>query len=159
MTKRKPAKVQVAVGDHVLIGGTRASYPGDWYVGTVLWVGKGDALVERYTLNGETWRQLISLLEIRAKGDALSTVQRAAAEAVREKQEAVREAEQALNRARSALFAKLDELAEGGLQVIPPDFDAIDARDTADRKVWERAEAEHEAARKASPDTELWGRV
>jgi hypothetical protein len=147
--KRKPAKQQpsVKVGDHVLLGGTRASYPGHWYLGMVLWAGNGDLLVERYTLNGERWRQQQSIHDVRAVGplSELVAIQNAASKEVAELVSTIGECESALGRARDALWARLEEMAEGGLKVIPPDFDAIEADQQARRALMERHETEHSA--------------
>jgi len=134
----------VAAGDFVLCGGTRASYPGEWYLGQVLWAGKGDALLERATQNGRTWREVIAVVEIRAVGtiEQLVTVQDEARKACAELTRAIHECTSELGRARDALFAKLDALAEGGLKVVPPDFEAIEDHGVALQATVEQADVE-----------------
>lgn len=125
----KPKAPLIVIGDFVLLGGTRASYPGGWYLGRVLWVGADDLLVEHSTQNGKTWRQVQHISSVRAIGTIaeLNSIQDAARKAVHEFRQQVTDCEQALGAARAALFAKIDVLAEGGLKVLPPDFDAIEA--------------------------------
>jgi hypothetical protein len=144
---RKPAsKPPAAIGDFVLLGGTRASYPADWYLGEVLWIGNGDVLVRRDTQNGQSWRQLYSSSEIRAAGtiDDLVAIRRQASESVQDFQSKIYACESALAAARDALFRKLDELAAGGLKIIPPDFAAIDADHQRDQAASEQYDIENE---------------
>lgn len=134
--------LKVEVNDWVLLGSTRASYPGEWCVGRVLWVGDNDLLVERSNQHGETWRDHKFMSDIRAVGDLgdLFTIKEQARIGVKALREAVAEAEQALGAARNALFAKLEELAAGGLKVVPPDFNAIHVDEANYRGFVEQAE-------------------
>jgi hypothetical protein len=145
-SRKRPKKTAVAVGDYVLCGGTRASYPGEWCLGSVLWVGTRDALLERSTLNGQTWRQTVVIPEIRAIGtiEELGKIKEQARKACAELTREIRKAESALGRARDNLFAKLDELAEGGLKIIPLDFEAIEAAHRRDQGAVEQADIEAE---------------
>lgn len=131
-------------GTSVLLGSCRASYPSDWYLGEVLASADGDLFIRRFTMNGKTWRETAHVTAVRAAGTIsdLVTIQRQAADAVREHQQAIRDAEQALGDARGALFAKLEKLSEGGLAIIPPDFAAIKGAYRADRAAVEDFEAE-----------------
>jgi hypothetical protein len=119
--------VAITVGDFVLCGGTSASYPGQWYLGEVLWVGDNDALIERSTMQGETWREVIHHSVIRAFGTIsdLGLIQETARKEVFDLQKKVIETEAALGAARDALWGHLKELVSGGLSVIPPDFSEI----------------------------------
>jgi hypothetical protein len=149
--RRKPAPPAIAVGDHVLCGGCQASYPNNWYLGYVLWVDGGDALIERSTMQGQTWREVIHLTEVRAVGTVpeLVTIERQARDAVAALMPAIRDAEHALGQARTTLFAKLEELAKGGLKVIPLDTAAIDAESHRVRAAVDQEWTESEARRNA----------
>lgn len=128
MANKSTQRVVINGGDYVLLGGTQASYPGHWYLGRVLWVGDTDILIKRSTVNGETWREVHFISEIRAVGSVsdLVSIQETAREECSTLQKIVREAETALGEARTNLFAKLERLAAGGLAVIPPDFSKIE---------------------------------
>lgn len=146
-------KLVVRVGDHVLMGGTRASYPGEWYMGSVVWIGSDEVLLHRDTLNGgNDWRQLCHIDEIRAVGTIadLVAIKRDASAGIRALQRKVSEAEHRLGAARERLFAKLEKLAARGLNVIPPDFPAMDREAKKRRRNWERADSEYKAQRKAA---------
>lgn len=134
------------IGDFVLCGGTRASLPSDWFFGQVIWVGSDDVLIQRTTQNGQTWRELIHTTAIRAFGttDDLVSIQSAARTAVKDLAQQIREAEVALGRARTALWAKVEELAEGGLKIIPPDFAEIERSQSAMRAIIEQADTEND---------------
>lgn len=137
--------MSVRPGDLVLMGGTRASYPGHWYIGRVLWIGDGDVLIQRDNAHGDRWRQLESALAIRAFGtmEKLVAVRKAAREAIRDLQRQINDAESALGSARDTLWKRLEELVEKGMvDAIPPDFAAIDAQHEETRAAVERAEQE-----------------
>lgn len=144
MAARKKAKSLPAfkVGDMLLLGGTRASYPGEWYHGKVLWFNADEVLVQRSNQNGETYTQIHWISEVRASGDYddLARIQNTARKGVDELRKKVSEAETALGQARDALWAHLETLAIGGLTV--PDFDAMAAEEAADRAVRERSDQE-----------------
>ncbi len=142
-TKIKP---KPQTGDFVLCGGTIASLPSDWFFGQVIWVGSDDVLIQRTTQNGQTWRELIHATTIRAFGatEDLVSIQSAARAAVKDLALQVREAEAALGRARIALWSKVEELAEGGLKVIPPDFADIERSQSAMRAIIEQADADND---------------
>jgi hypothetical protein len=144
--KRKPA-LAVGISDYVLLGGTRASYPEHWYYGQVLWIGDGDVLVQRSNAHGDRWREVISSSQIRAVGtrEKLSDLKRRASEGVRDLQRRIDEVTSALGDARDALFKHLDALAEKGLDIVPPDFVAIDAEIAERRAIQERTDAEGDA--------------
>jgi hypothetical protein len=131
---------EVKPGDFVLLGGTRASYPSTWYLAQVVWIGKAGVAVERSNAQGDRWLQTCFRSEIRAVGSIaeLATIQQQASDAVRKLVRDVHECESALGRARDAVFAKVDELAESGLNVIPPNFDQIEADKQQARDVVER---------------------
>jgi hypothetical protein len=135
---------ELKAGDFVLLGGTRASYPSNWYLATVMWIGKTGVAIERSNQNGERWLQTCHRSEIRAIGTIadLCTIQRQASDAVRALVKEVHERESALGSARDAVFAKVDELAKGGLKVIPPNFEEIEADNQAVRDVIERHDNE-----------------
>jgi hypothetical protein len=143
----------IKVGDTVLLGGTHASYPATWYMGGVLWVGDEEILVQRSTLNGESYSQLYTIYAVRAVGSVadLSKLQRDAVEAVKPLMKAVHEAESALGDARDKLHNHLDDLCTGGLlKHIPWDREASDAFDKAERSVVEKVDEEQLAAEAAS---------
>lgn len=147
---RRPTgkKITVTVGDFVLLGSTKASYPAHWYLGEVLAI-DGDALfIGRSTLNGDSRHEVSHKEDVRARGTIteLVRIQRAAEEDVRQLNAAIRESESALGAARDRLFARLDELAAGGLAIIPPDFDAIEAREENVRAIVSRDDEERMAA-------------
>ncbi len=139
---------EIVVGDHVLCGSSRASMPGGWFLGVVLWAGKGDFLIERATINGETWREVIHLSDVRAVGTIVELVQiqATARDAVRDLSRAEHEATEVLGRARSAVWAKVDALADGGLAVIPPDFAAIERHGESIMAVVGQADTERHLA-------------
>lgn len=141
---KKAAAPKIGTGDYVLCGGSPASYPSGWYLGEVLWAGPGDLLIERSTLNGQTWRETVAVSHIRAVGtiDELVTARCWASEAVRDLTGAINEAEQALEKARAALWARLDEMAALGVSVIPPDFDRINREGEEIRTVVGQADDE-----------------
>ena len=66
-TKPAPTPPPIKVDDLVLMGGSRASYPGYWYMGRVLWIGEVDVLIERGTMNGQAYRQLCLVSEVRGR--------------------------------------------------------------------------------------------
>ena len=136
------------IGDHVLLGGTSASYPAYWYLGKLLWVGKEDILIERSTQNGQTYVQHDSIYAVRAVGEIseLVKIQDVARRAVKELTDLVHEAEAALGDARAALHARLDELQKGGLKIEAFDQVAIDARDAEVHKILEKLDGNEEAA-------------
>ncbi|HEX2255629.1 MAG TPA: hypothetical protein VHG92_02820 [Afifellaceae bacterium] len=140
--KPKRRRLALQPGDTVLLGGTRASYPWHWHYGRVVWADERDALIERGSWHGESWREVVSIHEVRAVGDIaeLGRVKQLASEAVRELQKRVDEATSELGRARDALFAKLDELAEAEPAIFPPDFAAIDEAHAATRRAIEACE-------------------
>jgi hypothetical protein len=146
--KTKKPVLEIKQGDWVLLGSTRASYPGEWYVGGVLWVGHGDILVRRFATTGGEYNQLEPFEAVRAVGthQDLVEVKKIAADGVRELRKAVSDAESALGRARDALFARLNELAAAEPRIIPPDFSAIKERHRCEREIHERFEEERCAA-------------
>ncbi|MCW5695828.1 MAG: hypothetical protein KIS96_03725 [Bauldia sp.] len=125
--RKRAALPDVKIGDYVLIGSTSASFPGNWSTGLVLWVGKGDVLIERANQNGGTWREVDSILHVRAHGtlEHCWEAQRRAGEVVRDLIRAAHEAESALVSARDKVWNKLDEFASG-LAITMPDFAAIE---------------------------------
>lgn len=143
------SKITVNVGDFVLLGGTRASYPNDWFLGEVLHNDRGYLFVARSTLNGDRWHQIASIGDVRARGsiDELVRVQEAARKEVQQLRAEIAACEQALGAARDRLFNRLDELAAGGMPIIPPDFDAIEAGEKELRAVIERGDDEDAARR------------
>lgn len=147
MTKKKGrprAQVPVKVGDHVLIGTNVASYPGQWICGAVLWAGPTELLIERSNGHGDRWCQLQYRSQVLAAGtiEELVRVSLEAQNAVREQRRVIFDAEAALGRARDALWAKLEEMHEKGLEIAIPDFDRIEADHDADRRALERADEE-----------------
>lgn len=132
------------VGDHVLLGGTHASLPGTWYLGKVLWLGDEDILLERYTQNGQCYRQLDTIYAVRASGSLsdLNKLQANARVAVKELTDTIHEAERALGSARDALHNKLADLANGDLKIIPWDREANDACDQDQLAVAEKLDEE-----------------
>ena len=149
MARKSQKHPSIPVGQFVLAGGGRASLPGDWFLGEVLWAGNGDVLISRSTMNGDSYRQLLSVSNIRAIGtiEQLSDAQHKAAGAVREMRRRVSEAESALNRSRDAVWAKLNEMVEGGLKVIPPDFEQAERDRVATQEIIDRDDADHVAGR------------
>jgi hypothetical protein len=137
----------VEIDDYVLLGSTRASYPEHWYFGQVLWIGDGDVLVQRGNAHGDHWREVVSSSAIRAVGtpEKLTDLKRKASEGVRELHRRVDEAERALGDARDALFNHLDALVEKGLDIVPPDFVAIDFERAERHAIQERTDAESAA--------------
>jgi hypothetical protein len=131
MTRQQKSKPSISLtpGDYVLLGSTRASFPSHWVLGTVLWADQYDLVVRRSNQNGGTWIETAHVSEVRAEGslEHLGLVKGAARKAVLELQRVVNDCEAALGLARDAVFKKLEELAAGGLQVLPPDFQEIDA--------------------------------
>jgi hypothetical protein len=129
-SKRPPKGATVKPGDAVLLGGTSASYPGDWFFARVLWSDGIDALVERGDLTGtQRWREVVSVAEVRAVGTVpeLLAVKEAARKAVHALRGRVDIAERRLGNARDDLWAKLDRLAKEGLKIVPLDRRAIRA--------------------------------
>lgn len=139
---KKIADIEWGRGESVLVGSTRASYPLHWYYGRVLWKDARHVLIERSSMNGETWREVVRIEEIRAVGDraTLEPLRLRAFELTRELNKAVTDAESALGRARDALFAKLSELQSDGL--LPPDFAAITAAEKRDRDAFDASDDE-----------------
>jgi hypothetical protein len=136
---RRPA-LSIKVGGYVLCGGSTASLPSDWYLGEVLWADERDVLIDRSDQTGTRhWRDVLPIESVRAVGSIaeLVDIQHAAAGAVRALSQNVRECETALGTARAAVWAKVEELAASGLQVIPLDEAAIAARHLADRAAQE----------------------
>lgn len=145
MTNRKSApQIDIKPGDWVLLGGTRASYPCNWYLGEVLCMHRGDLFIQRSNQNGETWRETTHISEVRANGtiDEIVSIKETARKAVHVLSQAAGECESALGRARDAVWQKLDELALGGLSVVPPDFEAIEAEGARVRATVEQADIE-----------------
>ena len=145
-TRKPKIEPKPQIGDFVLCGSTRASLPSDWFFGQVIWVGSDDLLIQRTTQNGQTWRELIHATGIRAFGttEDLTSIQSTARAAVKDLAQQIRDAEVALGRARTALWSKVDELAEGGLKIIPPDFADIERGQSAMRAIIEQADAEND---------------
>lgn len=141
---KAPKRPDPQVGDFVLCGSSTASLPGDWFLGQVLWAAKGDVLIERSTRNGQTWREVAHVSEVRAVGSIaeLGAVQEAARIAVQDLHRAVHDVEVALRQARSAVWRAVDELAAGGLAIIPPDFPWIERAALAQAALAERADRE-----------------
>lgn len=144
--KSKAVTPELPVGTYVLLGGSFASMPSTWFFGRILWSGSGEILVERSTMNGQTWRQTAYSSEVRAHGSIadLVVIQRQASEATRELQRGVLEAESALGRARAALHTHLEKLASGDLKIIPADFEKIAADHAETRDAIIQSEAEWE---------------
>lgn len=150
MAKRtKQPELPFKVGDHILYCSSSAAFPWHWIRADVLWFDGDDLMVRRYTQNGKPYNQLLSCSGVVAVGDPaeLTKIQAQAADGVKELQSTVDEATSALGRARVALFARLDELAAGGLKLSIPDFDAIEAaRKHAVLEVADTEDAEFAAA-------------
>ena len=142
---------KIKAGDHVLLGGTHASYPSHWVLGVVLWADGGDLLVERGGFSGDSWREVVHVSHVRAVGTISELVETKSrtAEAVRELRRVVDEREAELGRARDALWQRVEELAADGLKVIPPDFERIEADRVAVQDAMESADA---AETPATPD-------
>lgn len=132
------------IGDYVLLGGSYASMPGDWYLGKLVWVGKEELCIERWTLNGQVYHQQGTIYDVRAAGSMndLSLIKEQARLAVKELTVTVQEAESALGRARDAVHNKLEDLAKGGLKIAPYDREASDACDAEARAIAERGDEE-----------------
>jgi len=135
----------LTIGDHALLGGSYASWPGHWYLGTILWVGKEEVLVRRATMNGQVYVELDSIYAIRAVGniDELNQIQETARKAVRELVRAADEAESELGRRRDAVQAKLQELEKGGLKIASFDRAAHDEHWAEFRAIGEELDEQH----------------
>lgn len=142
--RQRKARPAPEIGEYVLLGASHASYPATWQIGWVLWVGEGDVLVRRNTLNGKSWREVRPIEEVRAHGTIaeLAAVQEIARAGVAELVAAIDLRAHELGAARDRLFAKLAELAQDGLAVIPPDFPAIDAAQQRTRDAFQQEEEE-----------------
>lgn len=134
--RRKPSHPNLPLlrsGDHVLMGGSHASFPSDWYLAQVIWSDGIDVLLHRSSPGtSEYYRQVDSILSVRAVGTIaeLGLIKEQARKAVHALQSTVHDAEQALGAARAAVHAELERLAKGGLTIIPRDHEAI-AQDKA----------------------------
>lgn len=125
MTQTKPKmkaqpRITVAVGEYAVAGGSYASMPGDWYVGTVLWTDGKDVLLHRSDLTGsQTWRQVCDIGDIRAAGtcEHVVAMKEAARKACADLSAKVYECESALGTARQAVWNRLDEIAAEGLLI------------------------------------------
>src|SRR5260370_2189100 len=116
---RHPNLPPLKTGDHVLMGGSYASFPADWYFATALWADSADVLHNRSSPStSDYYRQVESVLHVRAVGtiSELNAVREQARKAVHNLQTAVHDAESALGTARAALHAELERLALGGLK-------------------------------------------
>lgn len=135
----------LAVGDHVLLGGTVCSWPGHWYLGTILWVGDEEILVLRCTMSGERYRELDSIYAVRAVGTIteLNQIQELARKAVRDLVNEADSASSELGRRRDAVQAKLQELEKGGLKISSFDQAANDERWAEHRAIGETLDEEH----------------
>jgi hypothetical protein len=131
-------------GDHVLMGGSYASFPADWYFASVLWADGTDVLLHRSDLNGNYYRQIDSVLSVRAVGTIaeLSAIKEQARKAVHDLNIVVSEAGSELGRARAALHAELDQLAAGGLKIIPRNHEAIAESEAETRRAVEAIDEE-----------------
>lgn len=151
MSRRKPRHPNLPtlkVGDTVLMGGSRASFPSDWYYATVLWADEADVLLQRTSPSSAvSYRQVDSVLSVRAVGtiSELHAIKEQARKAVHDLNVAVDEAGQALSAARSALHAELDRLAAGGLKIIPRDHEAIAEQDAETRRAVEIIDEESQS--------------
>lgn len=135
----------LVVGDHVLLGGTVCSWPGHWYLGTVLWIGDEEILILRCTMSGEQYRELDNIYAVRAVGtiSELNQIQELARKAVRDLVNAAEDASSELGRRRAAVQAKLQELQKAGLKISSFDQEANDARWAERRAVGEVLDEEH----------------
>lgn len=141
---RHPNLPLLKAGDHVLMGGSYASYPAHWYFASVLWADSTDILLNRSSSNGNTYRQVESVLHVRAVGTVaeLSAIKEQARKAVHDLSNTISEAEQTLGSARAALHAELERLALGGLKIIPRDHEAIAESESETRRAIETIDAE-----------------
>lgn len=158
MTKRQPKQPEALpngqklpkVGDFVLLGCSRASYPGEWTLGEVLWIGGDDVLIDRHNWHHK-WRELGKVSSIRAIGTIaeLNKVEDLARKELLALKQHISECEVAFRAARDAMWKRLGEMADNGLQVIPPDFAKMDEERDQDFKHRESIEAGSQAEREA----------
>lgn len=107
---KKPALLEISVGDRVLIGTPGTTMPRDWWKAVVLWIGPCDILVEQFGFGGTPHRVVYGPEMIRAIGDDLTEFQEQCCAEVKALSDKVKEAEQALGAARDAVWQKLDEI-------------------------------------------------
>ncbi len=111
--RRASPRIEVAVGDWVLIGTARVTMPSDWFAAEVLWVGRGEVLTTHKTPTcSEGYRQVFAFDNIVRVGTVreLHEYQENSRRAVQDQQRIVRECELALSRAREAVWTKLESL-------------------------------------------------
>lgn len=133
---RHPNLPLLKAGDTVLMGGSYASYPADWYYASVIWADEADVLLQRTSSSSAvSYREVDSVLSVRAVGtiSELHAIKEQARKAVHDLNAAVHEAEGVLGSARAALQAELERLATAGLRIIPRDHDAIAENHVATR--------------------------
>lgn len=134
--KQEAALPLVKAGDHVLCGGNYAAMPAHWWMGLVLWADGADVLIERATMHGDRWREVVSIRDVRAVGTVaeLIDLQQKASEQVRDLVREVDAATSRLGEARDAVKAKCEELRAGGLKIVNTDPSRYETgeRDDAD---------------------------
>ncbi|RWO37294.1 MAG: hypothetical protein EOS11_28835 [Mesorhizobium sp.] len=109
------ARQKLAPGMTVLLGMTGHSMPGEWWLGTIIWIGGDEILVETYppSQGGKGEKSLQHVSWVRAIGTIpeLGEIQRRCRDEMKPLTDAVRAAEDALRAARDAVYARLDEIA------------------------------------------------
>ncbi|MER8616002.1 hypothetical protein NKG99_03975 [Mesorhizobium sp. M1409] len=109
------ARSKLVPGTTILLGMTGYSMPGEWWLGTVIWVGGDETLVETYPPSqcGKGEKSLQHISWVRAIGTIpeLVEIQRRCHEELKPLTDAVKTAEEALRAARDAVYARLDEIA------------------------------------------------
>jgi hypothetical protein len=131
-------------GDYVLLSGERGVLPpGEWVMGRVVWADRQSVVVDRWGGSGGGWRDLVSVLEVRAVGSSsdMSALQDRLRSEFRPMRERVDECLRLLEEARQALWSRLDELIEAEPTVIPRDEPAEAATKRRDDKARARFDA------------------
>ncbi|TIN36822.1 MAG: hypothetical protein E5Y10_22090 [Mesorhizobium sp.] len=109
------ARQKLAPGMTVLLGMPGHSMPGEWWLGTIIWIGGDEILVETYPPSqcGKGEKSLQHVSWVRAIGTIheLGEIQRGCRDELKLLTDAVKEAEEALRSARDAVYARLDEIA------------------------------------------------
>lgn len=138
------AHLNLKPGDKVLLGRSGISDPGDWWHGSVLWVGDTDILVHQGGMADLNPHNALHDLDmVRAVGDTafLLEFKKRASEAVRETRQAIAEAEQALVAARAAMWVKITEIGADRPGLEPAEQRAKRRRRDAYRRMGSQAPA------------------
>jgi len=113
MAKKTTPRVDVNVGDYVLIGRSGVTMPLDWFTAVVLWVGYGEVLTHHATpTTTEGFRQVFpfdSIIAVGTLGDLIDYREHCW-RAVEDQERAVRACEADLGKARHAVWKVLDQL-------------------------------------------------